>query len=117
MREDDYTGRKIDDGDELSQIEEALVGSYEIDLEEDALAYGGDDENETLIHIGAVANGAKSLREAAEMLYDMADELLAMSAEGWEIVDDIANGHGTAVRFDVDESDELDLDGLDGTNE
>lgn len=107
MREDDYTGSQIDDGDELSQIESTLVGVFEIDLAEDTLAYSGDDGDEMLIHVGGAANGAKSLQEAAEMLYDLADELLAMSGEGWEIVDDIVNGHGTAVRFD-------ELDATDG---
>jgi hypothetical protein len=29
-----------------------------------------------------------------------------MSEEGWEIVDDVTNGHGTAVRFDVEEDSE-----------
>ena len=106
MREDDYTGSPIDDGDELSLLEGA--GLYEIDLDEEPIAFSIDDDNETVLHFGGVANGAKSLQEAAERLYDLADELLAMSGEGWEIVDDISNGHGTAVRFGADESDELD---------
>lgn len=101
MSEDDYTGSHIEDGDVLSDIEEALVGVHEIDLDGDPLSFD-EDENETLIEVHSVANGAKSLHDAAEMLYDLADELLALSADGWEIVDDITGGYGTAVRFDVD---------------
>lgn len=103
MREDDYTGSPIDDDDELSQIENILT--FEIDSDEDIMSYD-DDENEQIIHVGGAANGATTLREAAEMLYDFAEELLTLSGEGWEIVDDIANGHGTAVRFDIDGDDE-----------
>ena len=106
MREDDYTGSKIDDGDELSHIED--LGLFELpDDDVDVISSYGDDDNEMLIHVGGAANGAKSLREVAERLYDLADELLAMSGEGWEIVDDITNGYGTAVRFETDELAEL----------
>ena len=98
MREDPYTGSTIDDGNELAEITDLLT--FEID--DDDLDIYGEEDNEQVIHVGSAANGAKTLRDAAEMLYDYAEELLVLSNEGWEIVDDISNGHGTAVRFDVD---------------
>lgn len=108
MRENDYTGSPVEDGDELSDIEN--LGLYEFDADDIPDALSADEDNETLIHVGSAANGAKTLQEAAEMLYDFADELLALSADNWEIVDDIANGHGTAVRFDVEGDADLGLD-------
>ena len=104
MRENDYTGSPTDGDDERSQFDELLL--FEIDVDEDVLNFDVDDENEQVIHVGEAANGATSLREAAEHLYDFADELLDMSNEGWELVDAVAGGHGTAVRFDADEPDE-----------
>jgi hypothetical protein len=106
MRENDYTGSPLDDDD--SALLAADVDLYEFDIDDEALAneYAELMDNEQVIHFGAAANGAKSLREAASMLYDFADDLTAMSEEGWEIVDDVTNGHGTAVRFDVEEDSE-----------
>lgn len=106
MREDAYTSSKIDD-DYLSLIEDTIVDEFDADLEEDVLAYIVDDENKMIIHVGGAADGSKSLREAAELLYEFADELLSLSGEGWEIVDGIKDGCGTAVRFDADELAEL----------
>lgn len=103
-REDDYTGAPIDDGDQLSLLEE--IGVFEIDPGVEVLTFGVDDENETVLHFGDAANGARSLAEVAERLYDLADELLELSADGWEIVDDVVNGHGVAVRFETDETDD-----------
>jgi hypothetical protein len=109
MHEDDYTGSRIDDDDELSLIEDTL-SVIDVDLGDDLTIYASEDDNETDIYIRSVADGAGSLQEIAERLYDLADELLELSGEGWEIIDDIANGHGVAVKFDVDESDELEDD-------
>lgn len=104
MREDDYTGSLIDSDDPtdalLQELEDA--GLHELDDDEYRTLIYGDDDDEVVLNITSAADGAKSLREAAEMLYDFADELAAMSAEGWEIVDDITNGHATAVRFGLD---------------
>lgn len=110
MHEDDYTGSPIEDGDEFSRLEEDLVGVYEVDLDEDPLSFDADD-SEMVLHVGGVADGAKSLQEAAEKLYDLADEMLAMSAEGWEFVDDVVGGYGTAVRFESDDAEEVSFDG------
>ena len=107
MHEDDYTGSQIEDDDELALIEGTLGGVFDIDIDDDASIYVGDDENETVIDVRTVANGSKSLQEIAERLYDLADELLELAGEGWEILDDVTHGQGIAVRFDVDESIEL----------
>lgn len=106
MPENDYTGSPIEVDGQLALLEGLDYHEFDVDGDDDVLY--AEDENETLIHVGGAANGAKSLQEAAERLYDFADELLTLSNEGWEIVDDISNGHGTAVRFDVDEDEDLD---------
>lgn len=105
MRENDYTGAPLDEDDD-SEFLAADADLYEFDVD-DALVNELTDlmESEQVIHFGEIANGAKSLQEAASMLYDFADDLVAMAEEGWEIVDDISNGHGTAVRFGLDEDD------------
>lgn len=99
MPEDDYTGSPI--GDDDSDFVAADEDLYEFDPDDEALAdeFAALAEHEQLIQVGSAADGAKSLREAAERLYDFADDLISMSEEGWEIVDDIQNGHGTAVQF------------------
>lgn len=107
MPENDYTGSPLDDDDDSAFLA-ADVDLYEFDPDEAELA---DElmalaENEQMLHFGEVANGAKSLREAAEKLYDFADDLITMSEEGWEIVDDVANGHATAVQFAAIEGEE-----------
>lgn len=106
MREDDYTGSPI--GDDDIDLLANDVDLYEFDPDDEALAdeFAALAENEQVIRIGPIANGAKSLTEVAEKLYDFADDLIAMSEEGWEIVDDIVDGHGTAVQFAAIESDE-----------
>lgn len=108
MRENDYTGSPIDEDDDSGFLA-ADVDLYEFDPDDEVLAdeFAALDENEQDIHITSAADGAKTLRETAEKLYDFADELIALVEEGWEIVDDIANGHGVAVRFDFDPEDEL----------
>jgi hypothetical protein len=103
MRENDYTGHLIDtDDDDAFLPADAELFDWEAD--EDALppeiAYGGGDEE--IIHVASAADGAKTLQEAAKMLYDFADELLELSASGWEILDDITNGHGVAVSLSDD---------------
>lgn len=105
MREDDWTGSPLDEDDDSAFLA-ADADLYEFDVD-DALAdeFAALAENEQVIHFGEIANGAKTLREAAEKLYDFADDLFAMSEEGWEFVDDVTNGHGTAVRFGVEEED------------
>jgi hypothetical protein len=103
MREDDYTGKPL--GDDDLDLLAADIDLFEFDPDDELFVdeVGDFAENEQVIHFGEAANGAKTIREAAEKLYEFADELFTMSEEGWEIVDDVANGHGTAVRFDNDE--------------
>jgi hypothetical protein len=105
VHENDYTGSPVEDDD--SAFLAAGDDLYEFSPDDEALAdeYADLMDGEQVIHFGEVANGAKSLREAAQMLYDFADDLTAMSEEGWEIVDDVTNGHGTAVRFGLDDED------------
>lgn len=108
MPEDDYTGNPI--GDDVDIDLPADVDLYEFDADDEALAdeFASLEENEQTIHFAEVANGTKSLRDAAEALHDFADELFAMADEGWELVDDVTNGHAVAVRFGVDdEEDEI----------
>lgn len=104
MRENDYTGKPLGDDDDLDLLA-ADIDLYEFDPDDEIFAdeFGDVVENEQVIHFGEAANGAKTLREAAEKLYDFADELFAMADEGWEIVDDVSNGHGTAVIFGLDD--------------
>ena len=102
MSEDDYTGKLFDDDDLLSHLGEGLVGVHELDPDE--LFFTGEEVGDDMvITVSAVADGATSFQDAAERLYDLADELLAFAAEGWEIIDEIANGQGAVVRFDVEE--------------
>lgn len=100
MREDDYTGSPLDADDDTGLLP-ADVDLYEFDPDEEALAeeLTALEENEQVIRIGAAAEGAKTLQDAASALYDFADDLVAMSEEGWELVDNIAGGQGTAVQF------------------
>lgn len=106
-KEDDYTGSPVGDDDDIDFLAND-ADLYEFDPEEDALAdaFAALAENEQMIRIAPTANGAKSLAEIAEKLYDFADDLIAMSEEGWEIVDDVVDGHATAVQFAAIESDE-----------
>lgn len=99
MVEDDYTGSPV--GDDDSAFLAADADLYEFDPADETLAdeFAALAEHEQLIVFGSVADGAKSLQEAAGRLYDFADDLIVMSEEGWEIVDDITAGHGTAVQF------------------
>lgn len=106
MPENDYTGSPI--GDDDSAFLSADADLYEFDPDDDVLAdeFAALAENEQVLHLGEIANGAKSLREAAERLHDYADDLTAMSEDGWEIVDDVTNGHATAVQFGALEEDD-----------
>lgn len=106
MREDDYTGKSI--GDDDLDLLATDVDLYEFDPDDEALIdeYVDLMDNEQVIHFGTIADGAKSLREAAGMLYDFADDLTSMSEEGWEIVDDVALGHATAVQFGLEDEEE-----------
>lgn len=102
MHEDPYTGSIIDDGDEVTNlIDDDILSEFNIDDEDFVDALDGED-GETVVNIQNAADGARSLQEVAERLYAMADELLDLSADGWEILDDISDGHGVAIRFDVD---------------
>lgn len=106
MRENDYTGAPLDEDDDSAFLA-ADIDLYEFDADDPLLEeFGSMADNEQVIHFGEVANGAKSLRDAAERMYDFADELIALSEEGWELVDDVANSHGTAVQFELGEEDD-----------
>lgn len=100
MREDDYTGSLIGDDDEDSLVA-ADADLYEFDVDDERLAdeFAALAENEQVLNFGDIANGAKSLRDAAEALHDFADDLVTLSEEGWELVDDVQNSYGTAVQF------------------
>lgn len=107
MREDPYTGSPLGDDDDLDLLAADVDLLYEFDPDDEALINEYDDlaDNEQVIHFGEIANGAKTLQDAASRLYDFADELFAMSEDGWEIVDDVTNCHATAVRFGVEDED------------
>ncbi len=106
MREDDYTGSLLDDDDPA--LVSADVDLYEFDADDDAAAeaFAAAAADEQTLHFGGAANGAKSLADAAQLLYDFADNLVELIAEGYELVDDVANGHGTAVQFETDDQDD-----------
>lgn len=104
-REDDWTGSPLDEDDD-SEFLPADADLYEFDVLDDIDESLMLADSEQVIHFGEIANGSKSLREAAEKLYDFADDLIAMSEEGWEIVDDVTLGHATAVQFGLDDEDE-----------
>lgn len=107
MREDDYTGVQIEDQDQLSMFAEHGLYEFDPDAEEDASWMPGLDDGETIIQVSTAVEGARTLREAAERLYDFADELLELAGEGWEILDIISGGHGTAVRISTDEDEQV----------
>lgn len=106
MREDDYTGSPLGDDVDIDLLA-ADVDLYEFDPDDESLAdeFAAQAENEQTLHFAEVANGTKSLRDAAEALHDFADELFSMADEGWELVDDVTNGHAVAVRFGVEDED------------
>lgn len=98
MPEDDYTGVSTGEPSDLDELLDD--GFYEESFDdEDAI---DDDENEIYLNVIEAVNGSKSLLETASRLYDLADELSELSENGWEIVDDVLNGHATAVRFGAD---------------
>jgi hypothetical protein len=95
MPEDDYTGTPEETFSDLV-IDE---GFYEVSLDEDGDIPVDDDDDEILLNVADVINGAVSLSEIATRLYDLADSLTELSEDGWEIVFDVTEGHATIVRF------------------
>lgn len=98
MPEDPYTGTTIEGPSDINELLDD--GFYETSLDED-----GDisvDDDEILFNVADPVNGATSLLDIASRLYDLADELTNLSEEGWEIVDDVINGHATIVQFTKD---------------
>jgi hypothetical protein len=94
MHEDDYTGRLFDDDfGELAGPTDAELTEWDEDDFEDEL----EDEDETIINVLDAVEGAKTLQDAAERLYEYADELLSLSALGWELMNDISVGQGVAL--------------------
>lgn len=108
---DDYTGVPLDFDDYGEPTDDDIVGLDEW-LENDGVDFDEYDDdygivNETVIRSGPVTDDARSLKEVAERLYDLADELLSMFDEGWELVDVIENGQGIAIKLNgEDENDE-----------
>lgn len=101
MREDDYTGHLLDDGDDdLFPAADAELFDWED--QDDSFPNVSSDGGEDIIVVSTVADGAKTLRDAAKMLYDFADELLEMSASGWELLDSINNGQGIVLNVSDD---------------
>lgn len=96
MPEDYYTGHNIELPTNLDDLLED--GFYEIGLEEDG-DIPVDDDSEIHFNPSETVNGAVSLSEIATRLYDLADELTALSEDGWEIVCDVADGQATIVNF------------------
>ena len=99
MREDDYSGVLDDDdfGDELGFDDEDAVewqdfDDIDLDLDEEF-----EEPEETNINVVDAVEGAKSLQDAAERLYVLADELLSLAAIGWELMDDMTGGQGVAL--------------------
>jgi hypothetical protein len=100
MIENDYTGTAIDRPSSLDEILDD--GFYEVAIDEDGDIPVDEDDDEIFLNVADTVNGASSLSEIATRLYDLADELLSLSDDGWEIVVDVADGHATIVRFAVD---------------
>lgn len=108
-REDDYTGSHI--GDDDSDYLPADVDLYEFDADdEDNVYYDDLGENEQELRFSAVADGATTLQSAATKLYDLADELLVLVEDGWELLDDVTDGRAVAVRFTEIEFEDEDED-------
>ena len=93
MYEDDYTGHLLDDFDDLLDPTDEDLSEWDEDYFEDDLEPDG----ETIVNVIDVVEGAKSLQDAAERLYEYADELLSLSATGWELMDNVTNGQGVAL--------------------
>lgn len=107
MIEDDYTGTRFDDFEDLEPTDEELIDWDDDEAFEDDLEVPG----ETPVDVIGVVEGAKTLRDVAERLYEYADELLSLSALGCELMDDMSNGRGVALTVgedvDIDELAEL----------
>lgn len=97
MREDDYTGFLIDEDDD-EQFLAADADLYEFDVD-DEFFDPLESPTDQVLHFGEVVNGIKTLRAVAERLHDFADELYLLADDGWELVDDVSNGHATIVNF------------------
>ena len=99
MPENDYTGVSTDEDGPVLDLD--LLYDQDADLPDDDPA----DENEVVLRVAEAVDGAGTLQEAAERLYGFADELLELSSENWEIVDDFRNGTATAVNYETSADD------------
>jgi hypothetical protein len=106
MPEDDYTGVLDDDFDDYLDptIEDDL--SWD-ELDDEGFDDGFENPDETIVNVIDAVEGAKSLQDAAERLYVLADELLSLAAIGWELMDDMMGGHGVALMVGDDDEDGL----------
>lgn len=105
MHEDDYTGVLDDDDiDEWSDptIEDDLTWD---ELDDEGFDDGFENPDETVINVVDAVEGSKSLQDAAERLYVLADELLSLAAIGWELMDDMIGGQGVALMVGEDDLD------------
>lgn len=107
MHEDDYTGVLDDDFDDYPDptIEDDL--SWD-ELDEDGFDDDFENPDETIVNVIDAVEGSKSLQDAAERLYVLADELLSLAAIGWELMDDMMGGQGVALMVGDDDTDESD---------
>lgn len=111
MHEDDYTGVLDDDGfdDWLDPVDDDSSLPWE-DLDDDDFEDEFGTPDETIVNVIDAVEGSKSLQDAAERLYVLADELLSLAAIGWELMDDMTGGQGVALMVgddDLDESESL----------
>lgn len=99
MNEDPYTGAPLEDPADLAELLDE--GFYEENWEDENFSAVIDDE--ILFDVVENINGSASLLEIASRLHDLADELLELSENGWEIVDDVIDGQATIIHFDTGE--------------
>ena len=107
MHEDDYTGVADDD---FIDADEGMLDWQDIDDFDSEFDDDFESPDETNINVIDAVEGSKSLQDAAERLYVLADELLSLSALGWELMDDMTGGQGVALM--IGDCDEDDLDRL-----
>lgn len=98
MREDDYTGSRIEDGtDELADLHPYIDPDAEDDPDVWAEELWHTSHDVYEVNLQRIAVGATSLEAVFIQLKNYVAELDRMVAEGWELADAFEDGYGVAI--------------------